>query len=97
MDTKALARMQIRLAPDAKTVTLGSQVTYGLLDDDEQLATDEAGQPVTVRTRQVTVVAGTLTGVQDGATVVFGGATFTVRGRPMPRENGDLWTFRVVA
>jgi len=43
----------------------------------------------------VTVAANSLSGVIDGASVTVGGTRYTVRGRPMPRENGDLWTFRV--
>jgi|GEM_PF-3570625 hypothetical protein len=95
IDTAAWTRTLLQSAPDAKVIALGSQRTYGLLDDDEQMADDGTGQPVTVRTRQVTVAANSLSGVIDGASVTVGGTRYTVRGRPMPRENGDLWTFRV--
>lgn len=85
----------LALAPDAKRVTIGALATWGVLDDDEQLADDGTGQPVTVRTRHVTIAAGSLTGLVDGATVSVGGVSYTVRGRPMPRENGELWQVRV--
>jgi len=89
--------MLLKTAPDSQRVVFGRLVTYGVLDDDEQLITDEMGQPVTVRTRQITIAATSLTGLQDGSTLTIGGTAYVVRGRPMPKENGDLWTVRVTA
>lgn len=99
MNTLALTATLFRMAPDARVVTLGSTVTYGAFTDDEQMGTDEMGQPVTVRTRLVHVPAGSLTGVVDGAvvnirpkgTTTAANVAYTVRGRPRPRENGDVW------
>lgn len=85
----------LRLAPDAKVVTLGAKSTYGLLNHDEQIVDDGTGQPVPVSTREVVVAANSLTGLVDGATLVVGGTSYTVRGRPLPRENGDLWVVQV--
>lgn len=95
LDTLAMTRMQLRLAPDAKVITLGAQSTWGLLNDDEAVTTDEMGQPITVRTRLVHVAANALSGVVDGATLKVAGTSYTVRGRPMPQENGDLWAIPV--
>jgi hypothetical protein len=70
-------------------------LTWGLLNDDEQIATDGTGDAVTVRERLCIVAAGSLTGVVDGATITNGGVAHTVRSRPMPRENGDIWAIMV--
>ena len=48
-----------------------------------------------MRERLCIVAAGSLTGVVDGATITIGGVAHTVRSRPMPRENGDLWAIMV--
>jgi hypothetical protein len=85
----------LRLQADSKRVIIGSSVTWGLLNDDEQIGTDGAGESVTVRERLVFVASGSLTGVVDGATITIGGVNHTVRSRPMPRENGDLWAIVV--
>jgi hypothetical protein len=84
-----------RLAPDAKRLTLGSGATWGVLNDDEQIGIDEAGRAVTQRERTVFMAAGSLSGVVDGATLSIGGVAYTVRSKPMPRENGDIWAVLV--
>lgn len=96
VDTARHVRLMLRNAPDAKPVVFGSVSTYGTLDDDETPATDESGQPITVRTWQVIVAAGSLPGLRDGSSITVGGVRYAVRGRPMTRENGDLVAFRVV-
>lgn len=96
-DTARFTGRVLSLAPDKKRVAIGASSTWGLLDDDEQVVEDGTGSPVSLRTRQVTVAAGALSGVVDGARVTVGGVAYTVRGRPMPKENGELVTFRVVA
>lgn len=95
INTVALTQFVLRTAPDARVVTLGSQRTFGLLDDDEQIVEDGSGQPITVRTRSLHIAANSLTGVVDGATITVQGTRYSVRGRPMPRENGELWTIRL--
>ncbi|MFN8995500.1 MAG: hypothetical protein ACK5X3_17800 [Pseudomonadota bacterium] len=82
-------------APDKKRVVVGSVSTWGTFDDREELALDENGQPVTVRTRQVKVTAGSLSGLVDGATVTVDGVAYVMTGRPMPQENGDMWMLRL--
>jgi hypothetical protein len=91
LDARALTTMLFRLAPDAKRVRLGAQHTMGVLNDDKQLGVDAMGQPVPIHDRTVFVTAGALSGVVDGVTLTVGGVPYTVRGRPMPRENGDVW------
>lgn len=95
-DTGIWTASLLTLSPDAKRVVFGSQVTYGLLDDDEQIVNDGTGSDVTVRTRQVTIAADSLAGLVDGSAITVGGVAYTVRNRPMPRENGDLWAVSVV-
>jgi hypothetical protein len=95
LNTRAMALMSFRLAPDGKRIAVGTQSTWGLLDDAEDMVDDGTGEPVTVRTRVVHFTVGTLTGVEDGTTMTVGTETYVVRGRPMPRENGDLLTVRV--
>ena len=95
MDTRRMALNNFRLAPDAKRLTVGTAQTWGLLDDQEDLVDDGTGEPVTVRTRNVHFAAGTLTVVEDGTTILVGTDAYIVRGRPMPRENGDILTVRV--
>lgn len=95
LDSLALTRLAFRTAPDAKVVTLGSSTTYGVLNDDKQIGTDGNGEDVTVHSREVFVTANSLTGVADGATLAVGGVSYTIRGRAMPRENGDIWAIRV--
>lgn len=94
INTAALTLMALRTAPDSKVVTLGAGSTYGVLNDDQQVVNDGAGEDVLAHSREVFVTANSLT-VTDGATIVIGGVSYTVRGRPMPRENGDLWAVRV--
>lgn len=96
LDTLALTRMALRTAPDSRPVVFGRLVTYGVLNDDEQMADDGTGTPITVRTREVFVVRDAFTGLADGSTLTIGGVPYTVRGRPRPRENGDLWAITVV-
>lgn len=95
LNTATLTLMALRTAPDSKVVTLGASSTYGVLNDDQQMGTDGSGEDVIVHSRELFVTAGSLTGIVDGATTVIGGVSYTVRGRPMPRENGDLWAIRV--
>lgn len=95
LDTVALTVMALRVQADAKRVQFGGQATWGVLDDDEQLVDDGTGQPVAVRQRAVHVATGSLTGLVDGSSLTVAGVAYTVRGRPMPRENGDLVTIRL--
>lgn len=95
LDTLALVRMALQTAPDSKSVVFGSVSTVGVLNDDEQMADDGTGSPVSVRTREVFVVRDAFTGLVDGSTLSIGGVAYTVRGRPRPRENGDLWAITV--
>lgn len=95
MDTVAMVTMAIRSQADAKRVTIGSSTTWGLLNDDEQVGLDDSGRAVTQRERTVFVAANSLNGVVDGATITVGATAYTVRSRPMPRENGDLWAIMV--
>ncbi|MFY7922879.1 MAG: hypothetical protein ACOVSI_10730 [Gemmatimonas sp.] len=85
MTPASLTANALRLQADSKRVVIGSSVTWGLLNDDEQIGTDGTGESVTVRERLVFVASGSLTG----------GVNHTVRSRPMPRENGDLWAIVV--
>ena len=94
-DTLALARMSLRMAPDAKVVSIGASSTHGVLNDAEDIGFDESGRPVTQRDRTVFVVRDSLAGAIDGATITIGGTAYTVRNNPMPRENGDLWAIMV--
>jgi hypothetical protein len=95
LDTLALTRMLFRTAPDAKLVTLGAQSTYGVLTDNKQIGEDGSGEPVTVHEREVFVAAGSFSAVNDGAVITVGGVAYTVRGRALPRENGDIWAIRL--
>lgn len=95
LDTLALTRMALQTAPDSKLVVFGRVSTYGVLNDDEQMADDGTGSPVSVRAREVFVVRDAFTGLVDGSTLTIGGVAYTVRGRPRPRENGDLWAITV--
>jgi hypothetical protein len=95
LDTVALTVSALRVQPDAKQITLGAGTTWGLLNDDEQIGTDENGRPVTQRDRTVFIAAGSLSGVVDGATITVGTVGYTVRSKPMPRENGDIWAVMV--
>jgi len=94
-DTAAWTRTLLQMAPDAKRVQVGVQRTWGLLDDREQLVDDGTGNPVPLATRLVHIAAGSLTGITDGTTITVGGVTYTVRGRPMPQENGELVSIMV--
>ena len=103
MNTTSLALAAFTLSPDAVVVTFGRQSTYGLLNDDKQIVQDGTGDDVTVHSRELHIVANSLTGITDGATVTVRrkaaatstAVTYTVRNRPMPRENGDLWAIRL--
>ena len=95
MDTRALTAASLRMQADAKRITLGGQVTWGLLNDDEQVGSDENGRPVTQRDRTVFIAAESLNSLVDGATLTVGAVPYTVRSKPMPRENGDLWAVMV--
>lgn len=103
LDTRSLLVTQLRLAPDACVVTLGSQSTYGVLNLGETLAEDANGEPVDVRATEIMVAANTLTGVKDGTVLAVrrtndtarAAVSYTVLGRPRPRENGDVWAIRV--
>ncbi len=96
-NTAAWTAMLLQTAPDAKRIVFGSLATWGVFDDDEQRIEDGTGEPVTIRTRQITIAAGSLPGLTVDATITIGGTPFTVRSRPMPKENGELWTVRVTA
>lgn len=95
MDTRALARMALRTAPDSVSVVFGSVTEPGVFNDDERIADDGTGEPVSVRTREVFVVRDAFPGLADGSTVTIAGVSYAVRGRPFPRENGDLWAIAV--
>ena len=94
LNTAALTLMALRTAPDSQVVTLGSSTTYGVLNDEQQVVNDGTGEEVLAHSREVFVTANSLT-VSDGATITIGGTSYTVRGRAMPRENGDIWAIRV--
>jgi hypothetical protein len=95
LDTVAMVVTALRMQADAKRVTVGTASTWGVLNDDEQVGTDDAGQPVTQRDRTVHIAAGSLSGIVDGVTLTVGTTAYTVRSRPMPRENGDVWAIRL--
>lgn len=103
LDTRSLLVTQLRLAADACVVTLGAQSTYGVLNLGETLAEDPTGEPIDPRAAELHVAANTLTGVKDGTVLSVRRKTdaprtavsYTVLGRPRPRENGDVWAIRV--
>jgi DNA/RNA endonuclease YhcR with UshA esterase domain len=95
LDTLAMTRFAFQSAPDAKRVQVGAQRAWGVLDDDEQLVDDGTGEAVSVRTRAVHLANEAITGIVDGTAITIGGVVYTVRGRPMLRENGDVMTVRV--
>lgn len=102
LNTATLTVNALRTAPDALVVTLGSQTTYGVLNDEKQIVNDGTDD-VPVHSRELHVAAGSLTGVVDGTTITLrrvapvnsASVSYTVRNRPMPRENGDLWAIRL--
>lgn len=96
LNTVAMTTTLLKLQPDAKLVAFGAQSTWGVLNDDETIADDGMGEPVTVRTREVYIARDALTGLVDGSAITVGGVAYTVRNRPRPMENGDLWRVAVV-
>lgn len=103
INTLTLTLAALRAQPDALVVTLGRQSTYGLLNDEKQIGSDGSGEEVTVHSRELFITANSLTSVVDGTTVTVRrkdaapstAVSYTVRGRPMPRENGDIWAIRL--